>query len=302
MEWSHLKVLLALERGGSIAGAARDLRIDHSTVSRQLAALEEAVGAQLVIRASSGLTWTPQGTRLLKAAAAMDSAATEAMRDVRGDAAEMRGIVRLSVPTGYLPILIRLLLPRLELDHPNLKVELDGTYQQVDLGRGGADIAVRMSRPTEPDLVARRAFGEAWFAYASNEYGARRGLPGTPENLARHDLVLFAERLHSLEPLGWMEPYCGEKAARVRVDSIEAAAQIVSAGGGIAVLPAFVAHASPSLSKALPEPVATKIGWIVYHEALRNSARTRAVANMLARVFQEQKAVFMGVDDTASTP
>lgn len=300
MEWSHLKVLLALQRGGSIAGAARELKVDHSTVSRQLSALEEAVGAQLLIRGGSSITWTAQGSRLLEAALQMDAAASDAMREVRGVLADVTGCVHVSVPTGYLPILIRLALPRLEAECPGLTVKMEGTYQQVDLARGGADIAIRMVRPKELDLVAKRAFTEAWFAYASERYIARRGLPQNMESLPDHDLVLYAERLHGLEPLGWPDRFSGDRIGRIRVDTIEAAAQIVAAGGGVAVLPAFVAHDIASAVRVFDQPVAVKEGWIVFHETLRGKARTRAVVDVLTKVFRENRSVFMGADSTAS--
>ena len=301
MEWSHLKVLLALQRGGSIAGAARELKVDHSTVSRQLSALEEAVGAQLLIRGGSSITWTAQGSRLLEAALQMDAAASDAMREVRGVLADVTGSVHVSVPTGYLPILIRLALPRLEAECPGFTVKMEGTYQQVDLARGGADIAIRMARPKELDLVAKRAFTEAWFAYASERYIARRGLPENMESLPDHDLVLYAERLHGLEPLGWPDRFSGDRIGRIHVDTIEAAAQIVAAGGGVAVLPAFVAHDIASAVRVFDQPVAVKEGWIVFHETLRGTARIRAVIDVLTKVFRENKSVFMG-SDSPPTP
>ena len=294
LEWNHLRTLLALKQGGSIAAAARALAVDHSTVSRQLAALEASLGAQILIRGRKGLVWTAHGTRLLEAATAMDAVATDAVRHARDMLADPTGVVRLSVPTGFLPLLMRLFVPRLTAQHPMIRVEFDGTYKQVDLGSGAADIAIRMSRPREQDLIARRAFSEAWFAYGSESYVARCGRPADREALTNHDLILFAESLHDLEPLAWMEPFAVRKAAAIRVDSIEAALQIALAGGGVTVLPAFVAHDKPTLVQMLPESVALKQGWLVFHEALRHSTRVRTVSRVLTQVFQDNKAIFQG--------
>ena len=294
LEWNHLRTLLALKQGGSIAAAARVLAVDHSTVSRQLAALEASLGTQILIRGRTGLVWTAHGTRLLEAAAAMDAVAADAVRHAREMLADSKGVVRVTVPTGFLPLLIRLFLPQLKAEHPLIKAELDGTYKQVDLGDGAVAIAIRMGQPKEPDLVARKAFSEAWFAYASDSYLERWGYPADREALFNYDLILFAPHLHSLEPLGWMEQFAARKASAIRVDSIEAALQIALAGGGITVLPAFVAHDKPTLVRVLPEPVALKQGWIVFHEALRHTARVRAVSRVLAQVFRDNRAIFQG--------
>ncbi len=95
--WSDFKVLLALARAGSVAGAARELQVDSSTISRRLVALEEAVGAQLLIRGGREFNWTAEGRTLVAAGETMEGAATRALRSVRTAKAEVSGTVRVSV-------------------------------------------------------------------------------------------------------------------------------------------------------------------------------------------------------------
>lgn len=294
VEWSDFKVLLALRRAGSVAGAARGLQVDNSTVSRRLAALEEAVGARLLLRGGREFTWTAEGRALLEAGEAMEAAATAALRTVRTAKVEVGGTVRVSVPPGFVPVLMRQFLPALREAHPSLRVELDGGFQRADLARGDADIAVRMARPDEPDLVARHAFDCGWFAYASASYLDARGRPENFEALSRHELVLYSEALHRVPPLRWMEAYRGEARDLLRVDNLEIASQTSAAGGGIAVLPCVIADPMPELRRVFAERVAVNSGWVVYHESARDTSRIGVVAEALQAFFRGHEAMFSG--------
>ena len=295
-EWSDFKVLLALASAGSVAGAARELQVDNSTVSRRLTALEEAVGAKLIIRGWRDFNWTAEGRTLLVAAEAMDSAATRATRSVRTAKADVDGTVHVSVSPGFVPVLMRLMLPALRDKHPGLSVELSGDYQRVDLAKGEADVAVRMTRPSETDLVARRAFDVGWFVYSSRAYLDANGQPESHEALARHRLVLYVDSMHDVAPLRWMESHRGSARQVSRVDNLEVACQTVAADGGIAVLPCFIADAMPNLQRVFRDSIGVNTGWIVCHETVRDAARIRTVVEALAAFFERNEAMFSGVD------
>jgi DNA-binding transcriptional LysR family regulator len=293
-EWGDFKVLLALASGGSVAGAARQLQVDSSTVSRRLAALEDAVGAKLIIRGGRDFTWTADGRTLLAAAEAMDAAVATAARAVRTARLDVDGSVRVSVPPGFVPILLRMMLPALRTKHPMLDLELSGDYRRADLAKGEADMAVRMARPGEGDLVARRAFDCGWYVYASQAYLASRGRPASHSALAEHRLVLYVEAMHNVAPLRWMEPHRGPAQQVLRVDNLEIACQTIAADGGIAVLPCFIADAVPALQRVFDERVGINTGWVVYHEAARHTARIRIVVDALAEFFEANEAMFSG--------
>lgn len=297
-EWSDFRVVLALAHAGSVAGAARELQVDNSTISRRLAALEEALGAKLLIRGGREFSWTAEGRTVIGAAQAMEAAATQALRAVRTAKVTLDGTVRVSVSPAFVPVLLCGMLPALRGAHPSLRVELSGGFQRVDLARGDADIAVRMARPEEPDLVACHAFDCAWFAYAATSYLETRGRPASFDELAQHELVLYTEALHRVPPLRWMEAYRGTARESSRVDNLEVACQTISAGAGIAVLPCFMADPVPGLQRVFAERVAVNGGWVVYHEAARDAARVRVVADALVAFFRSHEAMFSG----ATTP
>jgi DNA-binding transcriptional LysR family regulator len=301
VEWSDFKVLLALSRACSVAGAARELQVDQSTISRRLAALEDSLGAKLLIRGGREFSWTAEGRATLESAEAMEAAVAAAVRTVRKTKVEVEGGVRVSVAPAFAHVLIRGLLPKLRAEHPELGVAIEGAFARVDLTKGEADIAVRMNRPTEPDLVARRAFDCGWFAYASQGYIDAHGKPDTHDALPQHSLVLYAELLHSAPPARWLETYKDKARVTSRYDSIETACQAAEADAGIAVLPAFVADPSPMLRRVFPDAVSLNTGWVVYHDCVRDNTRVRVVVDALLDFFRCQEAVFAGCSDAGAS-
>jgi DNA-binding transcriptional LysR family regulator len=292
-EWSDFKVILALHRGGSVAGAARVLGVDHSTISRRLSALEEILGACLIVRGGREFTWTAQGRIALSAAEAVESTIAGATRSIRSAKLEVGGSVRVTCPSGFVTTLTRMLPPWLE-KHPLLTVELSAVNRAVDLARGEADIAIRMFKPEEPGLVCRRVLELGWGLFASSAYVAEQGMPTTVSDLSKHRLVLYVEALHGVAGPRWMEEHRGTASTIMRVDNTEVAGQALSSGGGIGVLPCFAASLRPELVRVFPEPVATSTGWLVFHETVRDTARVRTAVDLLVDFFTTHADLFAG--------
>jgi DNA-binding transcriptional LysR family regulator len=285
--------MLALSRGGSIAGAARVLGVDSSTVSRRLAAMEQALGACLVLRGGREFTFTAEGKAAVVAAESMEAIVASAATSIRAARTEIDGVVRVSV----VPSMLRTLLPLLPIvteRHPKLSIEVNAAARTVDLAKGEADIAIRMTQPTEIDLIARRAFEMGFGVFASKDYAARHGLPSTPDELRQHRLIQYIEPMLHLPWFAWIETYASKGAPAMRVDSTEMAIGLITAGSGIGALPHFSGDNSADLVRVFPQPIACAIGWIVYHETARNSARIRAVVELLAAFFETRKEELSG--------
>jgi DNA-binding transcriptional LysR family regulator len=273
-------------------GAARELQVDNSTISRRLAALEEAVGAKLLIRGGREFSWTAEGRTLIAAGEAMEASTMLAMRAMRTAKVDVDGTGSGIGRAGLRALLMRLMLPALRDAHPTLRVELDGGFQLVDLARGDADISSRMAPPEEPDLVACHVVDCAWFACAAASCPEARGCPATFDDPAQHELVLYTEAVHRVPPLRWIEAYRGTACELSRVDKI--ACQTISAGRGIAVLPCFIAGPAPGLRRVFPDRVAVNPGWIVYQEAARDAPRVRVVADAPVECFRSHEPIFAG--------
>jgi DNA-binding transcriptional LysR family regulator len=290
-EWSDLKFILAIARARSVVGAARAMGIDQSTVSRRLAALEDAVGASLVVRGGRELALTAEGRLLHVAAERIDAIVGEASAALRAAKDEISGTVRMSCPPGF-TLHVMLALKAAREKHPSLKCQVNGDYRTVDLSKGESDLVIRAFRPTEPDLVVRKLSDIGWKVYATPEYKTARGLPSTIAELPSHSLVLYPATMHSVGGLKWMDDHKGNATDVVRVDNIELAVQVVSSGAGIGVLPAFIACSRPELIPVFNELVYSNAAYCVFHESARNTARVRAVADALTSYFEENASGF----------
>ena len=300
VQWDDFKVLLALSRGGSVAAAARELQVDNTTITRRLSALEESLGAQLLVRNGREFIWTASGLAAVETAKSMEVAISETLRAVAAGKGEVSGTVRVATAPSLVPILVKHVLPELRAAHPALNVEFGGSYNRVDLARGEADLALRFARPQEPDFIGRHAADVGWFVYAAQNYLDQHGQPTDHEALRQHRLVLYVQQMHAVSPLCWMEQYHNNNQDTARVDSLTLAGSMVSSGEGIAVLPTFVGDRIAGLKRVFPERIGINSGWIVYHESMRNSARIRAVADGLINYFARNQPQFLGVTATSA--
>ena len=292
-EWSDFKVLIALSEAGSVAGAARLLGIDASTVSRRLAALEDAVGATLVIRGGREFAITADGRSVLAADHEMADATARAANAIRAGKQDVAGLVRLSCIAAFTPALVNL-MPIVKARYPALDLAILVANRPVDLMRGEADIGLRLFRPVEPDLVLKQTSDCGWGVFAAKSYAEEKGLPSSPEELANHDLILYDEKLNHLPGPNWIQRHVRGIGAHIRVDSSTTATQLIAAGAGIGVSTCIQGDGDPSLIRVFPEPVAFQSCYIVYHESQRGSARIRAMADLLADFLKAMETRFSG--------
>ena len=292
-DWSDFRVLIALSEAGSVAGAARLLDVDGSTVSRRLAALEEALGVMLIIRGGRDFVITPDGRNALVAAHEMADAITRAANTIRASKQEIAGVVRLSCFAACTAALADL-APMVKERRPELDLKILVSNRPADLMRGEADIGLRLFRPVESDLVLKQTSDCGWGIYAAKSYIAARGLPSSAEELPDHQLILYSKILSHLPGPKWLDLHAGGFASHIRVDSSTDVTDLLASGAGIGVTTCLQGDANPSLARVFPEPVAFQSCYIVYHESLRSSARVRAMVDLLAEFMKSREAQFSG--------
>lgn len=294
-DWNDLKILLALARGGSVAGAARALGVDQSTVSRRLAALEQSMGCPLLVRGGREFSWTTEGRTMIAAAEAAEAAIDGGIRNLRSSRLAASGTVRVSTTPGFATILMRA-LPELQARHPGLEIDVTGTMETVDLAKGEADIALRAGTPREPDVIARKAFRTGWFLYASPDYLRVAGPLRSIEDLPRHRQVLMAPALQGMASgLRWLEDHRNESTPHTRIDNLQSAIQVAELGRGIVCLPHSLAHLEPGLVRAWPEPVAISESYLTFHESLRGVARIHAAVEALMELMEAHGQEWSGL-------
>lgn len=278
-----LEVFLAVARGGSHAKAGKLLSVDATTVGRRLGALERALGAKLFQRDATGLSATAAGRALLPRAERVEAELSAAARELQGRDARVTGTVRITGGDGLVHDVLVPLLPALLRAHPGLSVELRADTRTLDLSRREADVALRLSRPREAGLVARKLAAVPFGLYASPEYLVRRGTPRSLADLSSHDFVAFEPELDRLPQNRWLTDTVGDLRPVVRANTTVVQTAACVAGLGIALFPTFVARREARLVRVLAgAPTPSRDLYAVVHGDLRENARVRAVLGWLA--------------------
>ena len=295
-DWNDFRIILALGRAGSLAGAAQILKVDPSTVSRWLTAAEASFGVALAVREGREFALTGEGRSAFKAAEAMERAADRARAEVRGARETLDGVVRIACP----PVAIRYLehFPDgVAARHSRLGVELLSGRAPVNLSKGEADISIRAVRPTDLDLVVAHSFGLGSGVFASKSYLGARKRPAAQADIAGHALVRYAEQFLHMTPFSWIEQFAEPGAPGVRVDSIDMAQNRIATGAGIGVLYCIAGDADERLVRLFAEPIDVIDMNIVYHQSMRGSARLRAVLDLLIAFHLERRSALVGRTD-----
>ncbi|PSM31353.1 LysR family transcriptional regulator [Haliangium sp. UPWRP_2] len=286
LQWNDLRVLLAVARAGTLAGAAAALRVNATTVGRRLGALEEALAVRLFDRTPAGYGLTQAGRDLLAHAERMEHEVQAAEREVAGADQRPAGLVRLATTEMLATRFLVPHLPRFQVRHPQIQLEVSTISRPIVLARGEADLTVRLTRPREPDVVAQRLGAIHLALYAARAYLAAYGAPERPqESLRGHRVVLFApSRAFDVENT-WFAPRLADAQVVLRSDSVSAIYAATLAGLGIALLPVLVASREPELVR-LPtgQEAEPRIIWQGVHRDLMKSARVQAVMSFLTDV------------------
>lgn len=295
LDWDDLRYFLEAARVGTLAGAARKLGTEHTTVGRRLAALERALGAALVLRGPDGLRLTALGERLLPIAEQMERTVLS-LRDIA-----QHGVVRvrLAVPSGFAR-LFAARLGALRARHPDLLLELVSGARVVDLEQSEADLAVRGAPVDDGDLVARRLCSVGWSLYAASSYLARRPTPPSLDELGGHDLIGFHASLAQMPPARWLEERAAGASVVLRSREMTDMVAAASSGLGLAVLPCVLADAEAGLVRLTPEVVATRALSLVYRREMRLSAPVSAVIDFVFEIFRANAGAIEGATAPAA--
>ncbi|ONA14095.1 LysR family transcriptional regulator [Burkholderia pseudomallei] len=281
--WELYRSFLGVLREGSLSGAARALGLTQPTVGRHVAALEAALRVPLFTRSSSGLMPTDVALALRAHAEAMESTADALARAATSFGEDVRGVVRISASDVVGVEVLPPIVARLRQRHPALTIELALTNRVQDLLRREADIAVRMTRPGQTQLIARHIGGIELGLHAHRDYLARCGTPRDAGELVRHALIGHDRPTAFIRQIAKSFPGFDRGAFALRTDSDLAQLALIRCGAGIGACQAALAKRDPALVRVLPKAFAGRLDmWVTMHEDLRGSPRCRAAFDALA--------------------
>lgn len=282
IEWELYRTFLGVLREGSLSGAARVLGMAQPTVGRHVAALEAALGLALFTRSPAGLLPTEAALALRPHAQAMESTAAALERTAASYGDGVRGVVRVTasevIGIEVLPPIVAALRER----YPDLRVEIVLSNTVQDLLQREADIAVRMARPSQEQLVARRIGAIELGLHASAAYLSRRGTPAGLDDLAGHALIGYDQLPAYGRPLLRRWPQFARDRLALRTDSDVAQLALIRAGAGIGICQVALARRTPGLVRVLPDAFALPLEtWVTMHEDQRDSPRCRVTFDAL---------------------
>jgi DNA-binding transcriptional LysR family regulator len=290
MDWDKLRVFHAVTEAGSFTHAGELLNLSQSAVSRQIGGLEESLSATLFHRHARGLILTEQGELLYKTA-----------RDVFGKLAMAEAMIAevKEKPTGPLAITTTVafgttwLAPRIKqfVDiYPDIDVTiLVDDERELDLTMREADVAIRLRRPRQPDLVQRHLVTLHWHAYASPDYLRINSTPKTPEDLDGHSLIVFGDASRPpVQDINWLltvgTPKGSERKPVLCINSVYGNYMAVRSGLGIGALGDYMIADDPNLVRVLPDLEGPAIdAYFVYPEELRHSKRIAVFRDFLIK-------------------
>jgi DNA-binding transcriptional LysR family regulator len=280
MDWDGLQVFLAVARSGRISAAARRLGVEHTTVSRRLAALEDALGARLFYKTAAGYVLTPNGQNALAQAEAMERAALAVAARARDDRDAMEGTVRVAMAPEFASHWLAHGLRAFRSTHPRIRLQVLVGTRQRDLWRGEAELAVQAPRPRQPGVVAVRIAHVTLGLYASREAAAPRWTVAGPDALRGRALLAYAPAFRMLQDARWFQPVLASADVALESNSTHALLAAARAGAGVAVLPRFVARRHPDLVP-VSDDVAGHDVWLITHPEFRRDPKVRATGEFL---------------------
>lgn len=297
-DWNELRLVLAVQRAGSLTAAAVALGIDHSTAFRRLKALEERLAVRLFERLPGGIYHaTDAGGRMAAGAERMEDEALALARDLSGRDRRLCGRLRVTSSETLAYSRLTAHLADFRAAHPGIVVELAIDNRVLSLSRREADIALRPIRPREGDLWGRKLAAIAWALYASPTYlGAHGGPLADTGELERHAVIGWEETIAGIGAADWLTRALPETAFVYRTNSLVNQLVAAQAGIGLALLPCYLGDGAGGVTRALAEPIAVLEGelWIVTHADLKATARVRAFFDLVGDGLMRERPAFEG--------
>lgn len=289
LRWDDARVFLAIWREGSLKRAAATLGVNVSTASRRLTGLEEALDTVLFDRSADGALPTAAATTLLPFAEAMEQAALDMAASVAQLEREVEGTVHITAPPGVVDPFVAGAIRELLALHPKLRLEVSASIAYLDLSRRQADLALRLRRPEDGDLVLKRLVSARWCVLASPASAKTIGTLRRPE---RHRWITWRDDLAHLPDASWLLPRVPDDALVLRTNGMTAHLQAARSGLGLllasepyAALPGLCMVPTTAALRRSLDALPPADLWLVGHRAHRRVPRIAAVWAWLEKRF-----------------
>lgn len=296
IDWDKLRVFHAVADAGSFTHAGEALNLSQSAVSRQISALEISLGTPLFHRHARGLILTEQGETLYQTAHSVFAQLARVQAQLAENKERPQGPLKVSTTVAFGSVFLAPRMKEFVNRYPEIDVSLVLADTELDLSMRQADVAIRLTPPTQPDLVQRHLLTLCYRVYAAPEYLQEHGMPKGPKDLDKHRIVVYGDDARPpVANLNWLLT-AGLKTGvprqpALRVNSIYGILRAVQSGLGIGALPEYMGRELGNLVEILPELEGPSLDmFFVYPEELRDSARINAFRDFIVGKLAAMKA------------
>ena len=288
LSWELIQTFSTVAKSGSLSKAAKALNTSQPTLSRQIALLEKKLEITLFDRSTHGLKITDLGAKLIESSDMMLQASEQFMRTASGSTLSLAGNVRISanevIGLYYLPEAITEFNQR----YPEIQVEIDISNQSTSLHKRDADIALRMFRPTQPELIAKRLPNIELNFVASNDYLRKYGHTKNIQEIAQHTLIGYdkdSQFIKSIKQLGFP---VSEKDFYLKTDFLPLQIELARKGAGITITHKHLINQWSELNEIMSEVTLPHLElWLVCHADVQHNRRIRVLMSYLTLYFEE---------------
>ena len=287
MNWDDMRLFLAVARTGSISGAARQLGVQHSTVSRRLRSLEEKLGARLIERKQTGYELTVAGENIKQSALRIEREMLGVDEALLGKDANLVGPLRVTAINNMASSVLMPMFARFSNEHPEVDLHIIVSNMDASLAQREADIAIRLTNSPTDTLIGNRMLTAASTIYGSREYLREIKQQAVEPRWIGVNCCVFHKT--------WTKQYCSHQSHNFYSDDTLLTLSAIKEGLGVSYLPCFLGDADPMLERYCePEPQHDLGLWILLHPDLKRTARVLAFRDHMTQCIQQKKDLFEG--------
>ncbi|BBX68121.1 LysR family transcriptional regulator [Mycolicibacterium psychrotolerans] len=289
-----LLVLLAVGRTGRYTTAAEELGLNHTTISRRIAALEQAMGGRVLARVAGGWELTDLGRDALAAAEAVESAVRSLTVDA-GGSRTLEGVVRISATDGFSAYIAAPAAAAVQRRHPKVAVEIVAATRRASQQRSGLDVEVVVGEPTVHRATAMRLGDYCLGLYGSRDYLAEHGPPANVADLQRFPLVYFIDSMLQVDDLDLAASFAPAMRESVTSTNVFVHVEATRAAAGLGLLPCFMADRHDDLVRVLADTVSIRLAyWLVTRPETLRRPEVAAVVDAIVARMNDQRDVLLG--------
>ncbi|PIQ34654.1 MAG: LysR family transcriptional regulator [Zetaproteobacteria bacterium CG02_land_8_20_14_3_00_50_9] len=288
MNWDDLRLFLAVAREGSISGGARALGVQHSTVSRRMRSLEQALGVRLIERKKSGYELTQAGENLKVAASNMEHQMLQVDSKLGGQDARLQGELRVTAINSMASTLLMPMFTGFNRQYPDVELHIMTSNKNISLVERNADIAIRLTNTPTDALIGKRIATVASTIYASRQYLAEQGKTAKKAEWIGVSCCGFHQT--------WTKKQSGPQRRHFNVDDTLLTLAALKQQQGLAYLPCFLGDQDPELLRVCPPDPQMHLGlWLLIHPDLKKTARVIAFCDYLINAMKQQEDLLAGI-------